>query len=56
MNELIKNIGLGIFVNGAYAWQFTESHTKGILAIIEGVVIMAITIYLERTKKWQIKI
>ena len=32
MNELIKNIGLGIFVNGAYAWQFTESHTKGILA------------------------
>ena len=51
MNELIKNIGLGIFVNGAYAWQFPESHTKGILAIIEGIVIMAITIYLERTKK-----
>ena len=37
MNELIKNIGLDIFVNGAYAWQFTESHTKGILAIIEGI-------------------
>ena len=48
MIELFKNIGLGIFVNGAFAWQFGEATTKGLLAIIEGATIMAIAIYLER--------
>lgn len=48
MIELFKNIGLGIFVNGAFAWQFTEASFKGFLAIIEGVIIMAIAIYLEK--------
>ncbi|CZE47711.1 Uncharacterised protein [Campylobacter geochelonis] len=46
MYELIKNIGLGMFVNGAYAWQFSEATNKGFLAIIEGVLIMALAIYL----------
>lgn len=51
MLELFKNIGLGIFVNGAFAWQFSEATLRGFLAIIEGVVIMALAIYLERKAK-----
>ncbi|MBR8464428.1 hypothetical protein KDD93_07605 [Campylobacter sp. faydin G-24] len=51
MLELFKNIGLGIFVNGAFAWQFSEATSKGFLAIIEGVAIMALAIHLERKAK-----
>lgn len=48
MTELIKNIGLGIFVNGAYAWQFSQNADKGFLAIVEGIAIMAIMIYKQK--------
>ena len=51
MIELFKNIGLGIFVNGAFAWQFGEATVKGFLAILEGIAIMAIAIYIEK-KEW----
>lgn len=39
MIELFKNIGLGIFVNGAFAWQFGKATVKGFLAILEGIAI-----------------
>ncbi|WP_180379214.1 hypothetical protein [Campylobacter lanienae] len=51
MIELFKNIGLGIFINGAFAWQFGEATVKGFLAIIEGIAIMAIAIYIEKRSK-----
>ncbi|MBQ7136179.1 hypothetical protein [Campylobacter sp.] len=48
MIELFKNIGLGIFVNGAFAWQFSEATQRGFLAMIEGIVIMALAIYIQK--------
>ena len=39
MLELLKNIGLGIFVNGAYALQFTENTFEGFLGSLEGIII-----------------
>ena len=51
MIELFKNIGLGIFVNGAFTWQFGEATVKGFLAILEGIAIMAIAIYIEKRGK-----
>ncbi|ENP7015069.1 hypothetical protein ACUFCL_000330 [Campylobacter coli] len=45
MLELIfntgRNIGLGIFVNGAFALQFSEvPKSQAIYAIVEGILIM----------------
>lgn len=51
MLELLKNIGLGIFVNGAFAWQFGDAAAKGFLALVEGIAIMALAIYIERKAK-----
>lgn len=48
MIELFKNIGLGIFVNGAFAWQFSEATQRGFLTMIEGIVIMALAIYIQK--------
>ena len=45
MLELLKNIGLGIFVNGAYALQFTENTFEGFLGSLEGIITMLFAIY-----------
>lgn len=37
-----RNIGLGIFVNGAFALQFGADFWAGIYAVSEGVAIMLI--------------
>lgn len=53
--ELLKNIGLGIFVNGAYALQFTENTFEGFLGSLEAIITMLFAIYtpkvLKREKK-----
>lgn len=36
----LRNIGLGIFVNGAFALQFGEGGGLAYLAIVEGIAIM----------------
>ena len=51
MLELLKNIGLGIFVNGAYALQFTENTFEGFLGSLEGIITMVFTIYKKKKKK-----
>ncbi|MFL1707038.1 hypothetical protein ACHJH3_08550 [Campylobacter sp. MOP7] len=56
MTELIfntaRNIGLGIFVNGAFALQFGEAMTKGYWAVAEGIIIMFLAGFMElRSKK-----
>lgn len=48
MNEVIKNIGLGIFVNGAFAWQFAGAPLEGALAVVEGIIIMYIATKLKK--------
>lgn len=48
MTELLKNIGLGIFVNGAYALWFTDQAGLSILAIIEGVALMYMAIKIQK--------
>lgn len=45
MLELLKNIGLGLFVNGAFILQFSESTTSAIYAALEGITIMLIAGY-----------
>ncbi|WP_173667449.1 hypothetical protein [Campylobacter fetus] len=51
MNEVIKNIGLGIFVNGAFAWQFAGAPLEGALAVAEGIIIMYVAIQLKKRSK-----
>ncbi len=56
MIELIfntaRNIGLGIFVNGAFALQFAKVQIEGYLAVAEGIVIMLLSGYMElRSRK-----
>lgn len=51
MVELWKNIGLGIFINGAYAWQFSSDNELAGRGILQGVFIMALAIYLQARKK-----
>ncbi len=56
MTELVyntaRNIGLGIFVNGAFALQFSEAPTQGYWAVAEGIFIMFLAGYMElRSKK-----
>lgn len=51
MLELFKNIGLGIFVNGAYALQFTDQFAMGLYASFEGIFLMASMIWLQKRKK-----
>lgn len=51
MLELFKNIGLGIFVNGAYALQFESGNEAlAITATLEGILMMALAIYLNKGK------
>ena len=57
MTELVfntaRNIGLGIFVNGAFALQFGEATLQGYFAVAEGIIIMLLAGYMElRSKKW----
>ena len=55
ISSTIRNIGLGVFVNGAYAWQFSEVGNVALWAIVEGVIIMILAGYAEiRSRKCQI--
>ena len=36
----LRNIGLGIFVNGAFALQFGDLKIEAYIAIVEGILIM----------------
>jgi len=51
MKELLKNIGLGLFVNGSYAIMNFNINTKTISITILSIAIMAIMIYLEKKDK-----
>ena len=51
MLELLKNIGLGIFVNGAYALQFTENTFEGFLGSLEGITTLLFAIYTPKVLK-----
>lgn len=48
MLELLKNIGLGIFVNGIFTIQQGDVGLGSILSIIEGVVTMWAAIMLSK--------
>lgn len=48
MLELLKNIGLGIFVNGAYALQFTDEFERGLLGSFEGILVMLFAILIKK--------
>ena len=48
MVELIKNIGLGIFINGAYALQFVKADFSAVLAVVEGLALLSFAIYKQR--------
>ena len=43
----LRNIGLGIFVNGAFALQFGDAKNSAYYAIIEGILIMLFAGYAE---------
>lgn len=51
MNELIKNIGLGLFVNGSFALLNGVFTIQSFLITGLSVGIMAICIYLEKRSK-----
>lgn len=51
MLELLKNIGLGIFVNVAYALQFTNQLEMGFYASCEGIFLMASMIWIQKRKR-----
>lgn len=48
MLELLKNMGLGFFVNGMFAIQQGNFVLGNILSIVEGVVIMWVAIMLSK--------
>lgn len=45
MVELLKNIGLGIFINGAFALQFIKADFNSLAAVIEGIILLGVSIY-----------
>ncbi|MDY3664242.1 MAG: hypothetical protein SO045_06505 [Campylobacter sp.] len=47
----LRNIGLGIFVNGAFALQFGVLKIKTYIAIAEGILIMFFAGYAELKEK-----
>ena len=47
----IRNIGLGIFVNGAFALQFVSGEAKAYWAIAEGIAVMLLAGYAELKAK-----
>ncbi|MGP1580847.1 MAG: hypothetical protein ACTTH5_07510 [Wolinella sp.] len=52
ISSTVRNIGLGIFVNGAFALQFTEAGERAYGAIFEGIVVMLLAGYAElRTRR-----
>ena len=48
MNELIKNIGLGLFVNGSFALLNGIFTIQTFLITILSIAIMAISIYMKK--------
>ena len=53
IGEIIKNTGLGVFVNGAYGISDLKVETFNIADIIIGIVVMIIGVILERREKWE---
>lgn len=51
MNELIKNVGLGLFVNGSFALLNGVFTIQSFLITILSVGIMAMCIYIEKRSK-----
>lgn len=55
MKELIfntlRNIGLGIFVNGAFALQFGDAIMQAYWAVAEGIIIMLLAGFMEIRSK-----
>lgn len=51
MLELIKNIGLGLFVNGSFALQMGQNELGSWVSLCEGLFLMASSIYLQRREK-----
>ena len=47
----LRNIGLGIFVNGAFALQFGDLKIEAYIAIAEGILIMFFAGYAELKEK-----
>lgn len=51
MNELIKNIGLGLFVNGSFALMNGNIAIQPIIITIGAIFIMAFSIYIDKRSK-----
>ncbi|MCR8679672.1 MULTISPECIES: hypothetical protein [Campylobacter] len=47
----IRNIGLGIFVNGTFALKFGDGGSLAYLAIVEGIEVMLLAGYAELKAK-----
>ncbi|WP_171993858.1 hypothetical protein [Campylobacter mucosalis] len=47
----IRNIGLGVFVNGTFALQFADGEVKAYWAIAEGIAVMLLAGYAELKAK-----
>ena len=52
--EVFKNIGLGLFVNGAYGLSDLKVEFFNITDLIIGIFIMISGIIIERRNKWDI--
>ena len=51
MIEILKNVGLGIFINGAYAFQFVRVDWLAFSAVCEGLIIIAAAELLRKGRK-----
>lgn len=51
LKEALKTIGLGIFVNGAFALQFVEATNEALYAVIEGLVLVVISSIGKKSKE-----
>jgi len=54
IGEIIKNTGLGVFVNGIYGISDLNVEIFNISDIIVGIMVMTIGVIIERRKKWDI--
>jgi len=52
--EVFKNIGLGLFVNGAYGLSDLKMEFFNITDLIIGIFVMISGIIIERRNKWDI--
>jgi len=50
--ELIKNIGLGVFVNALYGISDGSIELFNVIDVTIGIVVMLIGIKIERAQKW----